>query len=152
MSKAHIDPAELRRFAQDLNRFNNELQTLLSSTDSESVEFADDEHTLFFRVGHRTLSTRKLSGQFPNYEAVMPRDNTKFAVVRSSELSENASAKRSFVAITRLPPVSESSVALLTRSNHTDAARRGASSQRRLVMAEPRLSIDGAAAVDDQVF
>ena len=41
----------------------------------------------FFRVGHRTLSTRRLSGQFPNYEAVMPRDNTKFAVVRSSELS-----------------------------------------------------------------
>jgi DNA polymerase III subunit beta len=51
------------------------------------VEFADDEHTLFFRVGHRTLSSRKLSGQFPNFEAVMPRDNTKFAVVRSSELS-----------------------------------------------------------------
>jgi DNA polymerase-3 subunit beta len=64
-----------------------ELQTLLGSTDAEWVEFADDEHTLFFRVGHRTLSTRKLSGQFPNYEAVMPRDNTKFAVVRSSELS-----------------------------------------------------------------
>jgi DNA polymerase-3 subunit beta len=52
-----------------------------------TVEFADDEHTLFFRLGHRTLSTRKLSGQFPNFEAVMPRDNTKFAVVRSSELS-----------------------------------------------------------------
>ena len=30
MSKAHVDPAELRRFAQDLNRFNNELQTLLA--------------------------------------------------------------------------------------------------------------------------
>ena len=64
-----------------------ELQGLLSNTDVEKVEFADDEHTLFFRVGHRTLSTRRLSGQFPNYEAVMPRDNTKFAVVRSSELS-----------------------------------------------------------------
>jgi DNA polymerase-3 subunit beta len=64
-----------------------ELQTLLSTTDAAAVEFADDEHTLFFRVGHRTLSSRKLSGQFPNYEAVMPRDNTKFAVVRSSELS-----------------------------------------------------------------
>ena len=51
------------------------------------VEFADDEHTLFFRVGHRTLSSRKLTGQFPNFEAVMPRDNTKFAVVRASELS-----------------------------------------------------------------
>ena len=64
-----------------------ELQQLLANTDVDKVEFADDEHTLFFRVGHRTLSTRRLSGQFPNYEAVMPRDNTKFVVVRSSELS-----------------------------------------------------------------
>src|SRR6202453_3287352 len=65
-----------------------ELQQLLSAVDEDTkVEFADDEHTLFFRVGHRTLSTRKLTGQFPNFEAVMPRDNTKFAVVRSSELS-----------------------------------------------------------------
>lgn len=31
MGKAHVDPAELRRFAQDLNRFNGELQTLLGS-------------------------------------------------------------------------------------------------------------------------
>jgi len=30
MSKAHVDPAELRRFAQDLNRFNTELQTLVA--------------------------------------------------------------------------------------------------------------------------
>ena len=64
-----------------------ELQQLLANTEAAKVEFADDEHTLFFRVGHRTLSTRRLSGQFPNFEAVMPRDNTKFAVVRSSELS-----------------------------------------------------------------
>ena len=64
-----------------------ELQQLLGATDVEKVEFADDDHTLFFRIGHRTLSTRKLTGQFPNFEAVMPRDNTKFAVVRSSELS-----------------------------------------------------------------
>jgi DNA polymerase-3 subunit beta len=64
-----------------------ELQQLLANSEAEKVEFADDEHTLFFRVGHRTLSSRKLTGQFPNFEAVMPRDNTKFAVVRSSELS-----------------------------------------------------------------
>jgi len=64
-----------------------ELQQLLNSSEAEKVDFADDEHTLFFRVGYRTLSSRKLSGQFPNYEAVMPRDNTKFAVVRSSDLS-----------------------------------------------------------------
>jgi len=64
-----------------------ELSQLLANTDVEKIEFADDEHTLFFRIGHRTLSSRKLTGQFPNFEAVMPRDNTKFAVVRSVELS-----------------------------------------------------------------
>ena len=64
-----------------------ELQQLLSSTEEETLTFADDEHMLFFKVGHRTLSSRKLSGQFPNFEAVMPRDNTRFAIVRSSELS-----------------------------------------------------------------
>ena len=57
-----------------------------SNTDDESIEFADDEHTLFFRIGHRVLTTRKLTGQFPNYEAVMPRDNNKFVVVRSEDL------------------------------------------------------------------
>jgi uncharacterized protein YukE len=31
MGKAHADPAELRRFAQDLNRFNNELGSLMTS-------------------------------------------------------------------------------------------------------------------------
>jgi WXG100 family type VII secretion target len=30
MGKAHVDPAEVRRFAQDLNRFNAELQGLIS--------------------------------------------------------------------------------------------------------------------------
>ncbi len=31
MGKAHVDPAELRRFAHDLTRFSGELQALLSS-------------------------------------------------------------------------------------------------------------------------
>ena len=30
MAKASVDPAELRRFAQDLNRFNEDLRTLLA--------------------------------------------------------------------------------------------------------------------------
>lgn len=64
-----------------------ELQALLASTEEEFLEFADDENTLFFRIGHRTLTSRKLSGQFPNYEAVLPRDNNKFVVIRSSELA-----------------------------------------------------------------
>ncbi len=63
-----------------------ELQSLLSDTEAASLDFYDDEHTLFFRLGHRVLTTRKLTGQFPNYEAVLPRDNNKFVVVRSEEL------------------------------------------------------------------
>ena len=31
MAKAHVDPAELRRFAQELNKFNNEMQGLLGT-------------------------------------------------------------------------------------------------------------------------
>jgi DNA polymerase-3 subunit beta len=64
-----------------------ELQSLLSASDEEYLEFADDEQTLFFRIGHRTLTSRKLTGQFPNFEAVMPRDNNKFVVVRSEDLN-----------------------------------------------------------------
>jgi DNA polymerase-3 subunit beta len=67
----------------------SELQGLLANTEAPELEFADDEHTLFFRVGGRTLTSRKLTGQFPNYEAVMPRDNNKFLVVRSEELQQS---------------------------------------------------------------
>jgi DNA polymerase III subunit beta len=63
-----------------------ELQSLLSNTEAEKVELADDDHTLYFRIGHRVLTSRKLTGQFPNYEAVMPRDSNKFVVVRSEDL------------------------------------------------------------------
>ena len=64
----------------------SELAGLLSTTDSETMEFADDDSTLFFKVGGRVLTSRKLTGQFPNYEAVLPRDNNKFVIVRSEDL------------------------------------------------------------------
>ena len=64
----------------------SELWSLLNTTEVEALEFADDEQTLFFRVGGRVLTSRKLTGQFPNYEAVLPRDNNKFVIVRSEDL------------------------------------------------------------------
>ena len=63
-----------------------ELNGLLANTDAEQIEFADDDQTLFFKIGGRVLTSRKLTGQFPNYEAVLPRDNTKFVIVRSEDL------------------------------------------------------------------
>jgi len=64
----------------------SELNSLLNNTEAEHLEFADDEQTLFFRIGGRVLTSRKLTGQFPNYEAVLPRDNNKFVIVRSEDL------------------------------------------------------------------
>ena len=63
-----------------------ELNGLLANTDAEQIEFADDDQTLFFKIGGRVLTSRKLTGQFPNYEAVLPRDNNKFVIVRSEDL------------------------------------------------------------------
>jgi DNA polymerase-3 subunit beta len=67
----------------------SELQSLLANSEEEFVEFADDEQTLFFRSGGRTLTSRKLTGQFPNYEAVMPRENNKFVIVRAADLGSS---------------------------------------------------------------
>ncbi len=64
-----------------------ELNTLLQLGEAEEVEFARDESTLFFRVGSRLLTSRQLTGQFPNYEAVLPRENNKIVTVKSEELA-----------------------------------------------------------------
>ena len=37
MAKANVDPAELRRFARDLTRFNTELESLLSGLNIRMV-------------------------------------------------------------------------------------------------------------------
>lgn len=64
-----------------------DLRALLNDCSAEdTVLFAQTEETLFFAVAGRTLTSRKLTGQFPNYEAVLPRDNNKFVIVRSEDL------------------------------------------------------------------
>jgi len=64
----------------------DELRSLLDNTDAEAIEFAKDESTLYFRIGQRLLTSRQLTGQFPNYEAVLPKDNTKSVTLPSGEL------------------------------------------------------------------
>jgi len=63
-----------------------DLLALLSATKEERLEFSEDETNLFFRIGTRQLSVRKLVGQFPNYEGVMPTDLPNSTVVRSADL------------------------------------------------------------------
>jgi len=64
----------------------DELRSLLDS-DVETIDFAKDDSTLFFRVGPRLLTSRLLTGQFPNYEAVLPKDITKSVLVQGEELT-----------------------------------------------------------------
>lgn len=63
-----------------------DLLALLSATKEEKLQFSEDEANLFFRIGARQLSARKLVGQFPNYEGVMPKDLPNSTVVRSADL------------------------------------------------------------------
>jgi DNA polymerase III subunit beta len=65
----------------------DELKSLLDSTDAETIDFAKDESTLYFRIGGRLLTSRQLTGQFPNYEAVLPKDNNKVVTVPAEELA-----------------------------------------------------------------
>jgi DNA polymerase III subunit beta len=86
---------------QKLTGLNGELKVLIPkkamdeveklsavSGDEAKMDFAKDESHLFFQVGHRLLISRILTGQFPNYEAVLPRDNNKSVVLERVELSD----------------------------------------------------------------
>src|SRR6204780_1186525 len=67
----------------------DEVEKLASAAGSDlTIEFAKHESHLFFQIGHRLLISRILTGQFPNYEAVLPRDNNKTVTLERSELSD----------------------------------------------------------------
>ncbi len=65
----------------------DELKSLLDASDVEEIEFAKDESTLFFRIGPRLLTSRQLTGQFPNFEAVLPKDNSRSITLHGDELA-----------------------------------------------------------------
>jgi len=66
----------------------DELKSLLDSEkDAETIEFAKDDSTLFFRTGPRLLTSRQLTGQFPNFEAVLPKDNSKIIPINANDLN-----------------------------------------------------------------
>ena len=66
-----------------------EIQRLAGETEEGAeIEFARDDSHLFFEVGPRLLISRILTGQFPNYEAVLPRDNHKTITLERGEFSD----------------------------------------------------------------
>jgi DNA polymerase-3 subunit beta len=51
--------------------------TKISKGAHGEVSFGEDTNHIYFEVDGRLLITRKLSGTFPNYEMVIPKDNDK---------------------------------------------------------------------------
>ena len=56
-----------------------------AAEDGKALFSGDDNH-LFFQVGHRLLMTRKLTGNFPDYERVLPKDHALTATLQKDEI------------------------------------------------------------------
>ena len=65
--------AELSKLADD------------AGEDAKAVFSGDDNH-LYFQVGQRLLITRKLTGNFPDYERVLPKEHALMAKLHKDEI------------------------------------------------------------------
>ncbi len=64
-----------------------ELQKLASEADPAAMlRFSGDENHLFFQLGDRLLLSRKLTGNFPDYERVLPREHPHSVTLEREEL------------------------------------------------------------------
>lgn len=65
-----------------------ELARLCNESPERKVDFAQDADHLYFKIGRRSLSSRRLTGNFPNYDLVLPKDNRHKAVVEAEALAQ----------------------------------------------------------------
>jgi DNA polymerase-3 subunit beta len=63
-----------------------ELSKVCASFEGDVALGADDNH-LYFQIGRRSIASRMLAGQFPNYEMVLPKDNSNVAIFNRNDLS-----------------------------------------------------------------
>jgi DNA polymerase-3 subunit beta len=52
------------------------------------ISFGADDNHIYFEVGTRLLISRTLTGQFPNYEMVMPKGNDRIATFDAAALGQ----------------------------------------------------------------
>ncbi len=63
-----------------------ELQKLAADADPAAlVQFSGDDNHLFFQLGDRVLLSRKLTGNFPDYPRVLPKDQPHFVTLEREE-------------------------------------------------------------------
>jgi DNA polymerase-3 subunit beta len=73
-----------------------ELVKIAKDSDS-TIAFGEDENHIYFESDGRLLITRKLTGTFPNYEMVIPKNNDKTATFDCEEM-KSALARVSLMA------------------------------------------------------
>jgi uncharacterized protein YukE len=85
MAKAHVDPAELRRFARDLKSFNHELQSLTSGLHAKlnalEQTWRDQEQRRFAEQFEQTL---KVLSKF----SVASEDHISFLMRKAAHIEE----------------------------------------------------------------
>jgi DNA polymerase III subunit beta len=63
-----------------------QVAALIKESPDVTIRYSEDENHLYFVVGHRTLIARKMTGNFPDYERVLPTDQPKVATVGPEQL------------------------------------------------------------------
>jgi len=64
----------------------SEIQKLATEDGNKRIEFSGNENHLFFRIDKRLLLSRKLTGNFPDYERVLPKEHPSTLVIEREEL------------------------------------------------------------------
>lgn len=64
----------------------SEIQKLATDDSNKRIEFSGNENHLFFRIDKRLLLSRKLTGNFPDYERVLPKEHPHTLVIQRDEL------------------------------------------------------------------
>jgi DNA polymerase-3 subunit beta len=64
----------------------SEIQKLASDDPGKKIEFSGNDNHLFFKIDKRLLLSRKLTGNFPDYERVLPKEHPHTLVLQRDEL------------------------------------------------------------------
>jgi DNA polymerase-3 subunit beta len=64
----------------------SEILKLASDDPAKVIQFSGNDNHLFFRIDKRLLLSRKLTGNFPDYERVLPKEHPYTLVLQRDEL------------------------------------------------------------------
>ena len=64
----------------------SEIQKLASENGNKRIEFSGNENHLFFRIDKRLLLSRKLTGNFPDYDRVLQKEHPHTLLIQRDEL------------------------------------------------------------------